>query len=187
MVRYTKDRRLGARPMDVVLKSLTQNSSEILLILIVAVLVLAIILVRSTRLQSKSQARWAHLLPEGKGESLETMLYDHLRERMRIEEELEHLRSRAQELERKLAESKRHLGLVRYDAFEDVRGNQSFAMAVYDDQGNGAVLNSIVGRADCRVYCKPLLNGRSERDLSQEEQRAIREAKATGPKTIVSP
>jgi hypothetical protein len=173
--------------MDVVLKILTQYNSDILLFLLIAVVVLAIIVVRMTRLQTKSQARWRSLLPDGRGENLETMLYDHLRERMRIEQDLETLRARAQELETRLAESKRHLGLVRYDAFEDVRGNQSFAMAIYDDQGNGAVVNSIVGRADCRVYCKPLLNGRSERDLSQEEQRAIREARATGPKTIISP
>ena len=173
--------------MDVVLKILTQYNSDFLLFLLVAVLVIAILVVRTYRLQSRSHARWRSLLPEGRGDKLETMLYDHLTERMRIEQDLDALRARAQDLEKRLAESKRHLGLVRYDAFEDVRGNQSFAMAIYDDQGNGAVLNSIVGRADCRVYCKPLLNGRSERDLSQEEQRAIREAKATGPKTIVSP
>jgi len=173
--------------MDVVLQSLTQHSSQILLLLLAVVVVLTILVFRLTRLQAKSQARWRTLLSDSSGDNLEKMLYDHLRERMRMEQEIELLRSRTQELEKRLAESKRHLGLVRFDAFEDVRGNQSFALALYDDQGNGAVLNSIVGRADCRVYCKPLLNGRSERDLSQEEQRAIREARATGPKTIISP
>lgn len=77
--------------------------------------------------------------------------------------------------------------MVRYDAFEEVRGNQSFAMALYDDQGNGVVLSGIVGRTDSRVYCKPLVNGRSERNLSQEEQRAIEEATASRVKSIVSP
>lgn len=173
--------------MDVVLQSLTQHSSEILLFLLVVAVVFAILVFRLTRLQARSQARWRTLLSGTSGDNLEKMLYDHLRERMRMEEEIELLRNRTKDLEKRLAENKGHLGLVRYDAFEDVRGNQSFAMAIYDDQGNGAVLNSIVGRADCRVYCKPLLNGRSERDLSQEEQRAIREAQATGPKTIISP
>jgi hypothetical protein len=173
--------------MDVVLQSLTQHSSQILLVLIIVAALLAILVFRLTRLQAKSQARWRTLMSDTSGENLEKMLYDHLRERLRMEQEIDTLRNRTQELERRLAESKRHLGLVRFDAFEDVRGNQSFALAVYDDQGNGAVLNSIVGRSDCRVYCKPLLNGKSERDLSQEEQRAIREARATGPKTIISP
>ena len=173
--------------MDEVLQSLTQHSSQILLFLIVIIVALAILVVRLTRLQAKSQLRWRTLLADTSGDNIEKMLYDHLRERMRIEEEIEKLRGRAQELERRLAENKGYLGLVRFDAFEDVSGNQSFALALYDDQGNGAVLNSIVGRSDCRVYCKPLLNGRSERDLSQEEQRAIREARATGPRTIISP
>ncbi|HVL40209.1 MAG TPA: DUF4446 family protein, partial [Fimbriimonadaceae bacterium] len=90
------------------------------------------------------------------------------------------------QLEEKVAGAKRHVGLVRYDAFEDVGGSQSFALAIYDDKGNGAVITSLVGRTDCRVYCKPLLNGRSERNLSQEEQRAIEAAASAEPKTILS-
>jgi len=173
--------------MDEVLKILTQHSSEILLFLLLTVIVLAIFVVRTATQQSRSQNRWRTLLSGTSGDNLEKMLYDHLRERMRMEEEIEALKTRTKDLERRLNENKGHLGLVRFDAFDDVGGNQSFALALYDDQGNGAVLNSIVGRSDCRVYCKPLLNGRSERDLSQEEQRAIREAKSTGPKTIISP
>ena len=173
--------------MDEVFQSLTQHSSQFLLFLFVFIVIIAILVGRLTRLQAKNQSRWRVLLADTSGDNLEKMLYDHLRERMRMEQEIETLRSRTQELERRLAENKGYLGLVRFDAFDDVSGNQSFALAIYDDHGNGAVLNSIVGRADCRVYCKPLVNGRSERDLSQEEQRAIREAKATGPKTIISP
>ena len=173
--------------MDEVFNSLTQHSSQVLLFVIVILVAIAILVARLTRLQAKSQTRWRSLLADTSGDNLEKLLYDHLRERMRMQEEIETLRGRTLELERRLAENKGHLGLVRFDAFEDVSGNQSFALALYDDQGNGAVLNSIVGRSDCRVYCKPLLNGRSERDLSQEEQRAIREARAKGPKTIISP
>jgi len=105
---------------------------------------------------------------------------------MRLESEVDTLQRRVEQLEEKIRSSKRHLGLVRYDAFDDVGGIQSFALALYDDEGTGAILNSIVGRTDCRVYCKTLLNGRSERTLSQEEKRAIYEARRETPKSIVS-
>ncbi len=131
--------------------------------------------------------RWKDLLQGSRGDNLETLLYDHLRERLLLEEQVRSLKDRADRLEELQKSSKRFVGLVRYDAFEDVGGSQSFALAVYDDQGNGAVITSIVGRSDCRVYCKPLVNGRSERDLSQEEQRAIREARSDAPRTFVSP
>jgi hypothetical protein len=104
-----------------------------------------------------------------------------------MEEELRLLQKRVEDLEDRMTRAKSQLGLVRYDAFDDVGGAQSFALALYDDRGDGMVLSGIVGRMDSRVYCKPLVNGRSERDLSQEEQRAIREARSVAPKSIVSP
>jgi hypothetical protein len=89
-------------------------------------------------------------------------------------------------LERKVQKSKRHVGLVRYDAFPDIGGHQSFAIAIYDDNGDGAVVSSIIGRADCRVYGKPILNGKAERNLTNEEQQAIYEAVSTAPKSFLS-
>lgn len=114
------------------------------------------------------------------------LLQDHLRERLTLTSDLEQATERIAVLERKVATSKRHLGLVRFDAFEDVGGAQSFALALYDDHGNGAVLNGLVGRTDCRVYAKPLINGRSDRTLSQEESRAVEEASSSAPKAVIT-
>lgn len=155
--------------------------------LLIAIAIVAAIAVRNALLLRRIQARWSELLRDTRGENLETLLYDHLREKMRLESDLEGLTKRVNQLEDLVPTTKRHLGLVRYDAFEDVGGHQSFALALYDDHGDGAVLTGIVGRSDSRVYCKPLLNGRSQRNLSQEEQRAIREARSEAPKSIVSP
>jgi hypothetical protein len=122
------------------------------------------------------QGRWAILMQASDGSTLEKLLEDHLYERRDTLEKLRAAESRIAELEAKMETSKRHLGLVRYDAFDEVGGTQSFALAVYDDLGDGAVINSLVGRADCRVYGKALNRGRSERSLSREEQLAIEEA-----------
>jgi hypothetical protein len=173
--------------MQVLLKSLTQHSDEVMAFLIIAVLIFGLLSIRTSLALRKTTLRWTALLQGSRGENLETLLYDHLREKMRMEADLEAARKRIGELEERMATAKRHLGLVRYDAFEDVGGNQSFAMALYDDHGNGTVLSGIVGRNDARMYCKPLVNGRSERTLSQEEERAIRDARSAAPKSIVSP
>jgi Protein of unknown function (DUF4446) len=171
--------------MDV-LQSLTQHEAEITLTLVLAVLVLTVSVIRLSINNASYQARWRELLKNSSGESLETLLQGQLRDLIRVEQKLEDLDERIRKLEGEIPISKRHMGLVRYDAFDDVGGNQSFALAIYDDQGNGAVVTSIIGRVDCRVYCKPLINLRSERDLSQEEQRAIREAKASNPRSLIS-
>jgi hypothetical protein len=70
----------------------------------------------------------------------------------------------------------RRVGLVRYDAFEDVGGRLSFSCALLDARGNGVVVTSINGRQDTRVYAKPIVEGRSHYNLSIEEEEAIRQA-----------
>ena len=173
--------------MDVLLKSLTQHASIALFVLCVLFLIVAAVQLRFALRLGRFESKWRQLLTDSRGESLETLLYDHLRERMQTENHLALLGSRIQKLEEQMQGAVRHLGLVRFDAFPDVAGSQSFSLAVYDENGDGAILTSIVGRNSCRVYCKPLVAGRSERDLSQEEQRAIRSGRETGVRPILSP
>ena len=70
------------------------------------------------------------------------------------------------------------VGLVRYNPFEETGGNQSFALALLDAEGNGWVLSSLHARAGTRVYAKAITGGRSDAGLSEEETAAIRQASA---------
>ncbi|RYG68188.1 DUF4446 family protein, partial [bacterium] len=81
-------------------------------------------------------------------------------------------------LESEIAALRGRTGFVRYDAFDEVRGENSFSLAVLDARGDGVVLTSIVGREEGRVYCKGIVQGRPDRALSDEERRAIDAAKA---------
>ena len=80
----------------------------------------------------------------------------------------------------------RNVGLVRYDAFEDVGGRLSFSCALLDDNGTGVVMTSINGRHDTRVYAKPVSEGHSAYSLSVEEEEAIRQALESGADKAVS-
>lgn len=71
----------------------------------------------------------------------------------------------------------RHVGLVRYDAFGDVGGRQSWSLALVDDDGNGVVLTAIHGRSEARSYAKSIVDWRSEQPMSPEEQDAVASAK----------
>jgi hypothetical protein len=162
--------------MDSLLDYIRTYASTAILALFAAFLVETAWLVVLSRRMRKSSAKWNMLLDGVRGENLERLLQDHLRERMALETAVEGAVDRVAELETKMRRCKRHLGLVRYDAFEDVGGSQSFALSLYDDEGNGVVLSGLIGRSDCRVYCKPIKNGSSERHISQEEKEAIRNA-----------
>jgi|DewCreStandDraft_4_1066084.scaffolds.fasta_scaffold46712_2 hypothetical protein len=89
--------------------------------------------------------------------------------------------SEAERAIERLAEVQRrcvqHVAVVRYDAFEDVGGEQSFALAALDERGVGVVLSSVYSRSDVRVYAKEMRNGKPSHALSSEEQRAIARAR----------
>jgi hypothetical protein len=76
------------------------------------------------------------------------------------------------------------VGLVRYDAFADVGGEQSFSLALLDGSSNGLVVSGLYSRNDMRVYAKPVVAGRSPMSLTEEEMRAISGANSGGPITI---
>lgn len=69
------------------------------------------------------------------------------------------------------------VGVVRYNAFDDTGGDQSFAVALLDSHGNGALFNGLFHRTECRVYAKPVRAWRSTYALSDEEEEAIRKAR----------
>lgn len=71
------------------------------------------------------------------------------------------------------------IGLVRFDAFEDTGGAQSFALALVDDDGDGIVLTSLHSRPTTRVYVKAIRRGVADAPLSAEEARALQDAGIT--------
>ena len=65
------------------------------------------------------------------------------------------------------------LGLVRFNPFSEIGSNQSFSLAVMDSGNNGFVVTSLFNRNENRVYGKPIKNGSSEYQLTNEEKEAI--------------
>jgi hypothetical protein len=91
---------------------------------------------------------------------------------------LEDVTKRIDDLEFVARVSVQHVGLVRFDAFDDLGGHLSFAAAMLDGEGDGYVLTSINGRHETRIYAKPIERAASRYHLSTEEQEAIRRALA---------
>lgn len=96
-----------------------------------------------------------------------------------FEKVLRRQNKRQEELFAMLGNSARNLGVVRYDAFDDMGGRMSFSAAFLDDHGNGLVITSINARAESRAYAKAITGGASDHNLSTEEQAAIADALGT--------
>jgi hypothetical protein len=79
--------------------------------------------------------------------------------------------------EKKVKSSIQKIGIVRYNPFSNVGGDQSFSIALLNGENSGIVITSLYSRDGNRVYSKPIEKGVSEYTLSNEEVKAINEAK----------
>lgn len=125
--------------------------------------------------------RQARLWKSVDGESLERMLQEHLDEARALNAQVERVSESGSANATALRNCLQRVGVVRYDAFPDVGGQQSFSVALLDAEGNGLVLSSLHSRHDVRVYAKPVAAFASPITLSDEEREAISQSRAGGP------
>lgn len=74
------------------------------------------------------------------------------------------------------------IGMVRFNPFSEIGGDQSFSVALLDGNDDGLVITSFYTREGNRVYGKPIKKGESQYALSKEEVKAIEMAKKYGEK-----
>lgn len=143
-------------------------------------LVLVVVLLRRT---SRLDRRLHGLTRGADDQSLETILGAALDKVHAVARDVDGLTSRAASMEATQRHAFQRIGLVRFNPFEDTGGNQSFALAVLDADGDGFVVSSLHARTGTRVYGKAISGGVSESTLSAEEGEAMRiaMAKRAGP------
>ncbi len=130
-------------------------------------------------LQTVLRRRLARLAlgPNGSMEESLNLLTTEAKEMRQFRAELEKYLKHA---ESRLRTSVRGVGVVRFNPFQNGQGgNQSFAVAFLDEQLDGVVFSTLYARERVGVYAKPILQGASSFELTDEEKEAIAKAKAS--------
>ncbi len=162
---------------DIVRGDLLRGDNAALLLLTLTALVAFLLCawiasaVRLRRLTLRLNA----LVRGGEGHNLEQTLNAHLDKVEQTERRMTALEQALATLQAQMPGCLQRVHLLRYDAFEDVGGEQSFSLALLNAQGDGLVLTSVYSRMDIRVYAKAIQDGRPSHTLSQEEERLLRE------------
>ncbi len=94
-----------------------------------------------------------------------------------LEKKFSELSSKFEDLKNKQQFSVQKIGIIRFNPFSEVGGDQSFSAALLDAKDDGLVITSFYTRDGNRVYGKPIKKGKSPYALSQEEIKAIEAAK----------
>lgn len=76
-------------------------------------------------------------------------------------------------LYKKFEKAFQKIGLVKYDAFNQMGGQLSYCVVLLDEEDNGFVINSVHGADGCYSYTKEIKNGKSSIELGVEEAKAL--------------
>ena len=68
------------------------------------------------------------------------------------------------------------IGIVKYDAFNEMGGNLSFVLALLTKENDGFIINAVHSRGGCYTYVKEIVKGESYIPLAEEEQKALEDA-----------
>jgi len=153
---------------------LTDNLAIAFGVLAVLVLLLLIgFLVQSARI-GRAVRTYRELVRDQDGGTLHDRLVGSADQAVRAGERMNEIEAMHAVIDRRSQRSLQHIGLVRFNPFDDTGSDQSFAIALLDDQRDGIVISSLHGRANTRVFAKPVADGGSPHNLSDEESQAIR-------------
>ena len=65
------------------------------------------------------------------------------------------------------------VGLVKYDAFQEMGGKLSFSLALLNETNDGFIINAMHSREGCYTYIKEIIDGNSVITLADEEKEAL--------------
>lgn len=109
----------------------------------------------------------------GNGNNLDEMLKKYLLDVAEIKQDNLEIKAYYTKLDTDIASGIQKIGLIRYNAFQNVGSDLSFALALLDRDNNGVVLNGLYGSESSNIYAKPIKNGQSTYQLSEEEKEAL--------------
>jgi len=94
----------------------------------------------------------------------------------KLNEAKENIEKEIKIINTKLKKSIRGLETIRFNPFPDQGSNQSFAIGMLNEDGDGLVMSSLYSRERMSVFAKPIKAGVSEYELSAEEKEALKKA-----------
>jgi hypothetical protein len=153
------------------------DNAAVLLLTLTALIALLLVgwLALALRLRRLSR-RLSDLTRGMDGSNLEETLATHMETVDRTARRMDALEQAVAVLQAQVPGCLQRARLVRYDAFDDIGGEQSFSVALLDAKGDGILLTSVYSRLDVRVYAKEIHKGQASHALSQEEIRVLRES-----------
>lgn len=145
----------------------------ILIGMVVIILILMILVIVQIVNTSKMKKKYSKFMQGKDAKSLEMDIIGLYEDNKFIKASAEKNKKDIRTLYKKLESAFQKVGIVKYDAFNQMGGKLSFSLALLDENDNGFILNSVHSTDGCYSYTKEIENGQSSISLGEEEKQAL--------------
>lgn len=154
-----------------------QNHAYILIGMVALIFVLLIFAVTILIKQHKLTMKYTKFMEGSNGKTLEKVILDRFTDIDKLKVDSSRIHEELDEIKDNLLITIQKIGIIKYDAFMEMGGKLSFALALLDKNNDGVIINSVhSSREGCYTYLKEIIKGESFLELSGEEKQALEEA-----------
>lgn len=156
------------------LEALTGIRADIYILALAALVIVLIIVMIINGVRNRKMKKAYRAFMEGRdGESLEDSLMRCIVQVEKVAANEEKQNENIETVLNHLDRTYQKIGLVKYNAFDDMGGKLSFSLAMLNRKNDGFVLNAMHSREGCFTYIKEVINGNTIIMLSEEEKEAL--------------
>lgn len=151
-----------------------ESKIEILIIALFVLVVVLFILVINTNMKYNRLKFSYNSFMKGKdGRTLEDSIFERFEELDNLTEMTIKNRQAIRKINEEMMSNFQKVGIVKYDAFNEMGGKLSFAITLLDGNNSGYIINSMHSREGCYNYVKEIVKGESYIELSEEEAESL--------------
>ena len=142
---------------------------------VVAVLLLALLIYIGilNRRVSRLNKKYEFFMQDETGASVEAKLRDDVDKLHNLQGTLDMIHQTQKDIMAVQNHCFRKIGFVKYNAFDNIGNNLSFAFTVLDGKNDGFCLSSVYGRNESRIFAKPIVEGKCLYGMSEEERESL--------------
>ena len=161
-----------------ILNALGIDPAYIFMFMLALFIILFVLYVNVTVKYNRLKTSYQTFMRGKDGKTLEESMMEKFQEAEAIIKVTKQNRLDIRDMKQKLDRNFQKIGIVKYDAFNEMGGKLSFAIAMLDGQNNGWIMNAMHSREGCYTYVKEIVKAESYVELAEEEAEALDKALA---------
>jgi hypothetical protein len=162
--------------MEIFMDTIKNYEIIVILILIGIIFILVLMQILNKIEINRIEKRYKKLMKGTIGKNLEEMIFEYNNKVDKSLDTAKHIEEMYLDIDNRLRKCVQKISVIRYRAFDDVGSDLSYSIAILDDYNNGLVITGIYGRSESTSFTKPIENGISKYDLSEEEKFVLENA-----------